>query len=66
MKPARQQDGTYLVPQRAEASSLRIYRNGVRQSAGDDYTYDSNTRIVSPVAGHPWNDDDLVLCDYRY
>ena len=54
------------MPQSVDPSSLLIYRNGVRQSAGDDYAFDAATRIITPVAGHAWYDDDLVLCDYKY
>jgi hypothetical protein len=66
VKPARQQDGSYLLPDAATAAMLVVFRNGVRQSAGDDYTYDSTTKRITPVAAVSWNDDDLVLCDYVY
>ncbi len=66
VKPARQQDGTYLLPDAAAAPMLVVFRNGVRQSVGDDFTYNAATKLITPVAGFPWNDDDLVLCDYVY
>jgi len=65
-KPARQADGTHLIAQAATAASLRVYRNGVRQSAGDDYTYDATTMKISPVAGYGWDASDLVLADFAY
>jgi hypothetical protein len=65
-KPAHQTDGTYLLAQAATAASLRVYRNGVRQSAGDDYTYDATAMKISPVAGYPWDASDLVLADFEY
>ena len=65
-KPTRQADGTLLLAQAAIAATLTVYRNGVRQSAGDDYTYDAATRTISPVAGFPWDVGDLVLADYQY
>ena len=65
-KPVRQADGTYLLPQAATAASLRVYRNGVRQSAGDDYTYDATAMKISPVAGYAWDASDLVLADFAY
>ena len=65
-KPARQADGTYLLSQAAVAASLIVHRNGVRQSAGDDYTYDAVTKKISPIAGFPWDASDLVLADYQY
>ncbi len=65
-KPTRQADGTLLLAQSATAATLTVYRNGVRQSAGDDYTYDAATRTISPVVGFPWDVGDLVLADYQY
>ena len=65
-KPARQADGTYLLSQAASAATVRVYRNGVRQSAGDDYTYDATTKRITPVASAPWDASDLVLADYSY
>lgn len=65
-KLSSQSDGTYLLPQTALPASLLVYRNGVRQSAGDDYTFDSATRKIAPVAGVPWDASDLVLIDYEY
>jgi hypothetical protein len=59
-KPARQTDGTYLLAQSAIATTLIVHRNGVRQSAGDDYTYDAATKKISPIAGFPWDASDLV------
>ncbi len=66
VKPARQQDGSYLLPDAATAAMLVVFRNGVRQSAGDDYTYDANTKTITPLAGFPWDASDLVLCDYVF
>jgi hypothetical protein len=65
-KPARQADGTYLLQQMAVAASLRVYRNGVRQSAGDDYTYDAAARRITAVTGIPWSTDDLILVDFEF
>jgi hypothetical protein len=65
-KPSRQTDGTYLLPQPAIPASMKVYRNGVRQSAGDDYTFDAAASRITPVAAYPWNTDDLVLVDYEY
>jgi len=64
-KPQRQADGSYLLPQGANPDSLQVYRNGVRQSAGDDYTYEAATRMITPVVAHPWFPDDLVLADFE-
>lgn len=64
-KPVRQPDGTYVVARTPAAGSLAVYRNGVRQSVGDDYAFDAAARSIAPVAGHPWNTDDLVLVDYE-
>jgi hypothetical protein len=61
-----QADGTYLLPQTALPASLLVYRNGVRQSAGDDYTFESATRKIAPVAGYSWDASDLVLVDFEY
>jgi hypothetical protein len=65
-KPARQADGTYLLSQAATAATLIVYRNGVRQSVGDDYTYDAAAKKISPLAAYPWDSSDLVLADYQY
>jgi hypothetical protein len=64
-KPARQADGSYLLPHPA-METLRVFRNGVRQSSGDDYTFDLATRKILPVADVPWDASDLVLVDYEY
>jgi len=66
VKPARQQDGTYLLPDAATPSMLIVFRNGVRQSAGDDYAYDPNTKLITPVIslGTGWDASDLILVDY--
>jgi len=66
IKPARQADGTYVLPDAAAASMLVVFRNGVRQSAGDDYAYDPSTKTITPVVsmGSGWDASDLVLCDY--
>ena len=69
VKPARQQDGTYLLPQQPNQATLMVYRNGVRQSPGDDYNYDASTKTIRPIVPSPWNawnDDDIVLADYVY
>ena len=47
------------------SGTLAVYRNGVRQSVGDDYAFDAAARSIAPVAGHPWNTDDLVQVDYE-
>ena len=65
-KPVRQTDGTYLLPQAVVPASLRVYRNGVRQSAGDDYTFDAAARRITPVTGFPWSTDDLILADFEF
>lgn len=65
-KPTNQADGTFLLAQAATAATLIVYRNGVRQSVGDDYTYDAATKKISPVAGFAWDASDLVLADYQY
>jgi hypothetical protein len=64
VKPTRQADGSYLLTN--PASAVTVYRNGVRQSPGDDYTYDPPTRAIVPVTGWPWLADDLVLCDCEF
>ena len=64
-KPARQQDGTYVVAKTPTPGTMKVYRNGVRQSVGDDFTFDATARKIAPVAGHPWEVDDLVLVDYE-
>ena len=69
IKPALQQNGTYVLPDAAIPGTLRVYRNGVRQSPGDDYAYDQPSKTISPVAASPWNQNgftDLVLCDYTF
>ena len=65
-KPARQADGTFLLAQSALAGTLRVFRNGVRQSVGDDYTYDAAGRKITAVTGIPWSTDDLVLVDFEF
>ena len=65
-KLSLQSDGAYLLPQPAVPATLEVFRNGVRQSAGDDYTFDSATRKITPVPGSPWSTDDLVLADYEF
>jgi hypothetical protein len=44
------------------AASLRLYRNGVRQQAGTDYTLSSTTVtfLSTPQVG------DILLADYRH
>ena len=64
-KPARQPDGTYVVARTPGPGTLAVYRNGVRQSAGDDYAFDAAARKIAPAAGLPWDSDDLVLADYE-
>jgi hypothetical protein len=64
-KPVRQPDGTYVVARPPAPGTLAVYRNGVRQSVGDDYAFDAAARKIAPVAGHPWEADDLVLVDYE-
>ena len=66
VKPARQADGSYVLPDAATASMLVVFRNGVRQSLGDDYTYEVSTKVITPMAGFPWDATDLVLCDYVF
>ena len=66
VKPALQQNGTYTLTDAAIAASLRVYRNGVRQSPGDDYAYDATSKTISPVAANPWNATDLIICDYQF
>ena len=38
-----------------------IWRNGIRQSSGDDYTIIGD--VVIPVSGHPWSVEDTILAD---
>jgi hypothetical protein len=64
-KPVRQPDGSYLLGRAVSIGTLAVYRNGVRQSAGDDYVFDAAARKIAPVASLPWNSDDLVLVDYE-
>lgn len=61
-KPSRNSDGSYSVVQSVAAGSLRVFRNGVRQSLTDDYTFDTTLHRITPGAG--WQADDLVLVDY--
>ena len=64
-KPVRQPDGSYVIARTPASGTLALYRNGVRQSAGDDFTFDAAARKIAPVASLPWNSDDLVLVDYE-
>ena len=64
-KPVRQPDGSYVIARTPASGTLALYRNGVRQSAGDDFTFDAAARKIAPVASLPWNGDDLVLVDYE-
>ena len=64
-KPVRQPDGSYVIARSPASGTLAVYRNGVRQSAGDDYAFDAAARKVTPVAILPWNSDDLVQVDYE-
>jgi hypothetical protein len=64
-KPVRQPDGSYVIARSPASGSLAVYRNGVRQSAGDDYAFDAATRKIAPVTSLPWNADDLVQADYE-
>jgi hypothetical protein len=66
IKPAMQPNGTYTLTDAAIAATLRVYRNGVRQSPGDDFAYDLSSKTVSPVAANPWGASDLILCDYQF
>lgn len=66
VKPARQNDGTYVLSQTPVAATLIVHRNGLRMSVGDDYTYDPVAKKISPVTGYPWDASDLVLADYQY
>lgn len=61
-KLTRQPDGTFVISQTPITGTLRVHRNGVRQSSGDDYTYDPLTKRITPLLG--WNTDDLILVDY--
>ena len=64
-KPVRQPDGSYLIARTPASGTLAVYRNGVRQSAGDDYAFDAAARTIAPVASLPWKADDLVQADYE-
>jgi hypothetical protein len=47
-------------------SSVKLYRNGLRQTAEIDYILDpANPHFFRPV-GAPWSADDLVVADYLY
>ena len=64
-KPVRQPDGSYVIARSPASGTLAVYRNGVRQSVGDDYAFDAATRKIAPVTSLPWNADDLVQADYE-
>jgi hypothetical protein len=47
-------------------SSVKLYRNGLRQTPGLDYALDAaNPHFLRPI-GEPWPPDDQVLMDYLY
>ena len=47
-------------------SSVKLYRNGLRQKLGLDYALDpANPHFFRPL-GDPWDASDVVLMDYLY
>ena len=57
-----QPDGSWPLASPLETGTLAVYRNGLRQSAGE-YTLDLVAHAVIPVI--PWSPDDIVLADYN-
>lgn len=64
----RQDDGSYLIPLGVLVASvhhpLMVYHNGVRMTAGIDYTRDSgNVRRIVPHDLNSWAPDAFVVVD---
>jgi len=58
-------NGTYKVSEIVigipEPRNFRLYRNGLRQKQGLDYTVDSSLTVT---ALFPWALDDILIADY--
>lgn len=56
-------DGFYALKSAPAPGTLRLYRNGIRQSEGTDYTL-SGVRIT-PAAAYAAGTADLLVADYE-
>lgn len=53
-------DGSYTVPTNARNNTV-FYRNGLRQIAGEDYSYSAG--VMKPALDAQFQSEDLVTCD---
>jgi len=53
----------YALPVAAKPGSLTVWRNGLRQTAGTDYTL-TGTNLFTFVAAYTGAPTPLVVCDY--
>lgn len=60
VKLVRDVNGNYPLPIGVR-NDTKVYRNGVRQLLGEDYTIVAN--VVIPRIDYPWDISDLIIAD---